>query len=114
MQYLRAAGFSVETENVQDLDAVNTRLKVPASLRACHTATMGNYIIEGHVPEHAIQRLRRQRPDVAGIAVPGMPAGSPGMDSPTPAAYDVIAWKAGGETFLFAKVDQDGRVTSVN
>ncbi len=114
MQYLRTAGFSVETENVQDLAAVNTRLKVPPSARACHTATMANYLIVGHVPEGAIRQLLRQHPDVAGIAVPGMPPGSPGMDSPNPAAYDVVAWKPGGETFVFAKVDKDGHVRIEN
>lgn len=97
---------------MQDLDAVNTRLKVPPSVRACHTAKIGGYLIEGHVPAAVIRTLLREHPrDVEGIGVPGMPPGSPGMESPAPTAYQVMAWRPNGETFVFARVDEGGRVT---
>ncbi len=111
MKHLQAAGFSVETESVQDVDAVAAQHKVPAALRSCHTATVGGYIVEGHVPAAVIERLLRERPKIAGIGVPGMPPGSPGMESASPVAYDVIAWEPSGRTFVYAKVGADGRIT---
>ena len=110
MQHLQAAGFSVETHVVQDLDTVEARRKVPQSLRSCHTATVGGYIVEGHVPATVVQRLLRERPKVVGIGVAGMPAGSPGMESPAPVSYEVMAWRASGDTFVYARVDSDGNV----
>ena len=84
---------------------------VPASLLSCHTAKIGPYLVEGHVPAAAIRRLLREKPNnVAGIGVAGMPAGSPGMESPNPVAYDVIAWRPSGETFVFAKIGTDGKL----
>lgn len=85
---------------------------MPTSIHSCHTAKVGSYTVEGHVPAAIIKRLLRERPkDVAGIGVPGMPAGSPGMASPTPVAYDVIAWRPSGETFVYARVGPDGKVS---
>ena len=110
MKHLQAAGFSVETHAVQDLDSVAARRKVPQSLRSCHTATVEGYIVEGHVPAAVIQRLLRERPQVVGIGVAGMPAGSPGMESRAPVPYEVMAWRASGETFVYAKVGADGSV----
>ena len=84
---------------------------VPVSLLSCHTAKIGPYLVEGHVPAAAIKRLLREKPtNVAGIGVAGMPAGSPGMESPNPVAYDVIAWRPSGETFVFAKIGTDGKL----
>jgi hypothetical protein len=83
---------------------------VPESLRTCHTATVGRDIVEGHVPAAVIKRLLRDRPNVVGVAVAGMPAGSPGMESPEPVPYEVVAWRPSGETFVYAKVGADGRV----
>lgn len=77
----RAAGYPVEVFSTGDIMAVKARLGVPDSLASCHTTTVGSYVLEGHVPFAAVARLLRDRPrNVAGIAVPGMPAGSPGMD----------------------------------
>ena len=96
---------------MQNLDAVDVRRKVPASIGSCHTATAGGYVIEGHVPADVIARLLRERPkQVVGIGVPGMPPGSPGMDSARPVAYDVMAWRPSGQTFVYARVAPDGRV----
>ncbi len=112
MKHLRAAGFSVETKYIKDYDDMQVHQNVPASIHSCHTAKIGPYLVEGHVPVAVIERLLREKPkDVAGIGVAGMPAGSPGMESPTPVAYDVMAWRPSGETFVYAKVGANGKVT---
>ena len=96
---------------VADLDAVPERQRVPESLRSCHTAVVGGYLVEGHVPPAVIRRLLTERPKVVGIAVPGMPAGSPGMESSSPVAYDVLAFQSSGQTQVFAHVRADGSIT---
>ncbi len=111
MKHLQAAGFSVETESVNSYDNLPEHKGVPSSVLSCHTAKVGPYLVEGHVPAAAIKRLLRERPkDVAGIGVAGMPAGSPGMESPNPVGYDVMAWRQSGEVFVFAKVGADGKL----
>lgn len=80
VDHLRAAGFPVEVNDTTQLNRVKSRLGVPQDLWACHTAEVGGYVIEGHVPATAIQRLLQERPEAAGLAVPGMPIGSPGME----------------------------------
>ncbi len=80
IDHLRSAGFSVSANNVADMTPVKTRLSVPQSMWSCHTAVVGGYVIEGHVPAEDIRLLLQQRPRVTGIAAPGMPAGSPGME----------------------------------
>lgn len=94
-KHLEAAGLSVKIEETTDLDAIRSRLGVPTDLAACHTAEVGGYIVEGHVPAVAIKRLLGERPDAAGIAVPGMPFGSPGM-SGKPQHYAAILFGPGG------------------
>jgi hypothetical protein len=89
---------------------VPERQRVPEALRSCHTAVVDGYLVEGHVPAAAIKRLLSERPKIAGIAVPGMPAGSPGMESQDPEAYDVIAFDRSGKTTVFAKVAANGTI----
>jgi hypothetical protein len=104
--HLRASGLTPEVSDRRDMDALKDSLGVPAALRSCHTAVAGRYVIEGHVPAADIKRLLAKSPrDVAGLAVPGMPSGSPGMEMPNrPAdAYSVIAYAADGSTHVFAK-----------
>lgn len=101
--HLKAAGFSVKREVTTELEAVPVRQKVPARLRTCHTATIGKYVVEGHVPADVIKQLLKEAPNVVGIAVPGMPMGSPGMEGPSPRPYSIIAFKADGSTFEFAR-----------
>lgn len=103
MGHLRANGFTVKAENTQDIRAVKTRLGVPPALESCHTAQVGGYLIEGHVPADTIKRLLKERPAVVGLAVPGMPAGSPGMESPgqKPERYQVLAFDKTGKTTVF-------------
>ena len=98
VDHLRAAGFSVDVQETADLVRVRQRYGVPPELTACHTAIVGGYVIEGHVPALAIRRLLAQRPDVKGIAVPGMPIGSPGMEGGTPQPYAVILFGQAGQS----------------
>ena len=79
-EHLRRAGFPVKIVETGDINAIKQRLGVPADLISCHTAEVGGYAVEGHVPAGAIRRLLAERPQAAGLAVPGMPIGSPGME----------------------------------
>jgi hypothetical protein len=88
----REAGFDVTLRDVEDMAAEKAAAGVPDDLWSCHTARVGGYVIEGHVPFDAVARLLAERPDIAGLAVPGMPMGSPGMGDDPAARYDVIAW----------------------
>ena len=95
--YLRAAGFSVEVIETTDVDRIKTQLGVPSDLASCHTAEIGGYVIEGHVPHTTIRRLLAEKPQATGIAVPGMPQSAPGMDVPGARdSYDVILFGPAG------------------
>jgi hypothetical protein len=101
VRHLKAAGFAVTVEETASLQVVRKRLRVPADLAACHTAEVEGYILEGHVPAVAVRRLLEKRPAATGLAVPGMPAGSPGMESGAPQPYDVVLFGANGrQTFM--------------
>jgi hypothetical protein len=104
--HMRQSGFRVETHDVDpqpQLDAVKDEQHVPGNLRSCHTAKVGGYVIEGHVPADLVQRLIREHPaDIAGLAVPGMVTGSPGMEGPNPEHYDVVAFTKDGKTRVYA------------
>src|SRR5258707_14439813 len=90
VQHLKAAGFAVTVEESSDLEGIGKRLGVPADLAACHTAEVKGYVIEGHVPASAVRQLLEKRPIAVGLAVPGMPTGSPGMEGGVPQKYDVV------------------------
>jgi hypothetical protein len=90
VQHLQKAGFPTKVIETRDLDAVKTRLKIPDDLAACHTAEVAGYVIEGHVPAIALKRFLVEKPNATGLAVPGMPPGSPGMEGGTPERYDVV------------------------
>jgi len=98
-EHLRQAGFQVEIVNTDAINRVKARLGVPDALASCHTAELNGYVIEGHVPAASIQRLLAERPDAKGLAVPGMPVGSPGMEVPgTPNdEYAVILFGPSGQ-----------------
>ena len=104
VEHLRKAGFSATVSDVDDIDAIKTKHGVPRQARSCHTAIVGGYVIEGHVPATDVQRLLKERPAVAGIGVAGMPIGSPGMEvaSVKPQPYDVLAFTKAGEVTVFA------------
>ena len=82
VEHIRAAGFQAKVVEPRNLAAIKARLRVPRDLHSCHTAEIGGYAIEGHVPASAIRRLLAERPSAIGLAVPGMPVGSPGMEVP--------------------------------
>ena len=100
-----AAGFTVTTRSQDDMDAVKSGLKVPASVHGCHTATVDGYYLEGHVPLEAAEKLLRERPALAGLAVAGMPKGSLGMGEDPGASYDVMAVpRDGGQPYVYAAI----------
>ena len=103
--HLEKAGFSVQARNVRDLKLVRERVGIPEQLAACHTAEVGGYLVEGHVPAEDIKRLLRERPAAKGLAVPGMPAGSPGMEAPSGKGkpYDVFLVAKDGNSSVFAR-----------
>ena len=105
MDHLRKNGFPVDERDVTDLKAVKRKHGVPATLESCHTALVDGYVVEGHVPGDVIDQLLRERPKAVGLAVPGMPIGSPGMETPGHKAqpYDILAFDARGGTRVFAK-----------
>jgi hypothetical protein len=90
VQHLQKAGFDTKVVDTRDLDAVKQRLGVPDDLAACHTAEVSGYVVEGHVPAAALKRFLVEKPNAAGLAVPGMPIGSPGMEGGRPEKYDVV------------------------
>jgi hypothetical protein len=106
VDHMKEAGFTVKvTEKSEDaLDAVKTSSGVPQTAQSCHTALAGGYFIEGHVPAADVKRLLQEKPALAGIAVPGMPTGSPGMEVPgvAPQAFKVIAFDKKGTSSVFA------------
>ena len=104
VEHLRAAGFEVRVTDVADLTPTARRLGVPDHLRSCHTASVGGYAIEGHVPAADIRRLLAERPEAAGIAVPGMPMGSPGMEHGSHRQrYQTILFTRAGRRRVFAQ-----------
>ncbi len=107
--HMRSNGYAVTTHDMTDLDFVKKGANVHESLQSCHTAVVDGYVIEGHVPAAAVDRLLRERPDVRGLAVPGMPIGSPGMEGPDPEAYDVLSFGGKGPPKVFMKVPAGGR-----
>jgi hypothetical protein len=105
VDHLRAAGFTPAVHDVEDMDGIKDQMGVPKAVRSCHTALLGPYMVEGHVPAGDLDRLMAQRPKVAGLAVPGMPGGTPGMAEPgaPPEPYEVLAFTLDGKTSLFAR-----------
>jgi hypothetical protein len=104
VEHLRKHGFDVVTRDTSDLSGPKRTGRVPEQLHSCHTAFVNGYVVEGHVPAADIQRLLKDKPKVAGIAVPGMPAGSPGMEMGSRVdRYDVIAFNRDGSTRVFAR-----------
>lgn len=90
VKHLEASGFTADVRNDVDVGQIKASLGVPGDLTSCHTAKVGDYVIEGHVPAVAIKRLLVEHPDALGLAVPGMPIGSPGMEGENPEPYEVV------------------------
>ena len=104
VKHLQANGFSVKAHDVPDIMPYKTANGVPATLGSCHTAKVGGYVIEGHVPANDIKRLLKERPPVSGLAVPGMPSGSPGMEQGGHKdRYDVLTFDKQGKTGVYTR-----------
>jgi hypothetical protein len=105
VSHLQQAGFAVEVENLADLGPIKQRVGLPYGLGSCHTAEVGGYFIEGHVPAQDVKRLLRERPAARGLTVPGMPLGSPGMEVPSGEVqpYDVLLVDKDGNASVFSQ-----------
>lgn len=104
VEHLRKHAFAVTVRDTSDLAGIKRTGRVPQALQSCHTAFVDGYVIEGHVPATDVQRLLAEKPKVAGIAVPGMPIGSPGMEmGARKDRYDVVAFTRDGMTSVFAR-----------
>ena len=103
MDHLRANGFRVEPIAVEDTAEVRRKYGIPAALGGCHTAMVEGYAIEGHVPVREIRRLLAERPVATGLAVAGMPQGSPGMESAKPVPYNVLLVDKNGRHSVYAR-----------
>lgn len=104
VEHMKAAGFKVQVQDMDDLTEIKQASGVPMKLRTCHTAVVGNYVIEGHVPADVVKKMLTEKPKMTGIAVPGMPIGSPGMESGNDKApYDVLLFDKAGQTTVYTK-----------
>jgi hypothetical protein len=107
VEHLEAEGFTVDARDVSGTDLMRVKMDggIPGSMNSCHTAIIDGYMVEGHVPAEQIRQLLAERPDIAGIAAPGMPVGSPGMEGPNAKPYQVMSFTHEGQTGVFADVD---------
>jgi hypothetical protein len=105
VERLRSAGFPVEVRDVDNLNDVKQRVGIPYGMGSCHTAEVDGYFVGGHVPMEDIKRLLREKPDARGLTVPGMPAGSPGMEVPSGQVqpYEVLLVGRDGSTTVFSR-----------
>lgn len=101
-RHMRRNGFAVVVNSVEDMDPVKRKAGIPEAMESCHTAYVGGYLVEGHVPASDIKRMLAERPAIKGLAVPGMPSSAPGMDSPEREPFAVLAFDAKGTTSVFA------------
>ena len=111
--HLRKNGFEVLTHDVQDTVPIRQKFGLNAKFGSCHTARLGNYVLEGHVPSQELRRLLREQPKALGLAVPGMPMGSPGMEmGDTRDAYDVLLVMADGSSRIYQSYPAKSSVKS--
>lgn len=103
VEHMEQAGFSVDVENMHDVAPIKRELGVPGRMQSCHTAKVGDYFIEGHVPADLVKQLLADKPDIKGLTVPGMPMGSPGMEGPRKDPYNVIAIEKDGRARVYAR-----------
>ncbi|MEN8167256.1 MAG: DUF411 domain-containing protein [Pseudomonadota bacterium] len=106
VSHLQENGFTVEVHERRNMSPIKTELGVPRQLQSCHTAKVGGYVVEGHVPADVITRLLKEKPPVKGLAVPGMPMGSPGMEGPRKDPYDILTFQESGKTSVYASRNQ--------
>ena len=102
IQHLIKHGYKVDAKDTPNMAEIKRTLGVPAAIGSCHTAIVNGYLIEGHVPSADIDRLLEKKPKIAGLAVPGMPMGSPGMEGPVSQHYKVLSFDKSGKTQVYA------------
>jgi len=102
VEHMRDAGFEVETSNVRDVGVYKREYGLPPELASCHIGIVDGYVVEGHVPADDVIRMLKEKPAIKGIAVPGMPIGSPGMEGPNPDRYETLSFDANGTIEVFA------------
>jgi hypothetical protein len=103
IEHLKQNGFAVESVDMPDLSAVKAKYGINRNIEACHTAVVGNYVVEGHVPADLILKMLKEKPAIQGLAVPGMPMGSPGMEGASKQPYDVLTFDSAGHTKVYAQ-----------
>ncbi len=103
-KYLDSKGFDIKLNNLQDVTAIKSQFGVPRELESCHTAIIGDYFVEGHIPVEAINKLLSEKPNVKGIAMPGMPSGSPGMPGAKAGDFVIYAVNQNGSYYEFMRV----------
>jgi len=103
-QYMDKEGYDQEVVDVQDISLIKAKYNIPSNMQSCHTTVIGNYFVEGHVPVEAIEKLLSEKPDIAGIAMPGMPSGSPGMAGAKTGPFVIYAVHADGSTEEFMRM----------
>src|SRR5690606_14275379 len=103
VDHLVEAGFDPKVRDVPNVNPLKRDLGITHGLSSCHTGLVDGYFIEGHVPADLVKKLLEERPEAAGLAVPGMPMGSPGMEGPTREAYDVLLVMRDGSTRVYAR-----------
>jgi hypothetical protein len=101
IDHLQANGFNVTAHDTNDLLSIKSQYGITSDVESCHTAVIDGYVVEGHVPADVIKRLVAERPEIVGIAVPGMPMGSPGMEGPRTDHYDVVAFDRAGNRSVY-------------
>lgn len=102
-EHLRQNGFDVKTHDVSDVSAERKKLGMPDRFVSCHTAKVGAYVIEGHVPAQDVQRLLKEQPKALGLAVPSMPPGAPGMEGLNPIAYDTLLIQTNNSASVYVR-----------
>lgn len=104
VKHLQAHGFATQVSELENLSELKAKHNIPGPAQSCHTATVDGYLLEGHVPAADVRRLLKERPAVLGLAVPGMPIGSPGMEVPNvkPTPYDVMTFDRDGQLKVYS------------
>lgn len=104
ISYLRQKGVTVKTEDVKNLDDIKRQYGVPTEFSSCHTSIVDGYVVEGHIPFEAIEKLLNEKPNIKGIALPGMPSGTPGMPGPKTEKWDIRSFTEDGTVGTFMSI----------
>ena len=102
--YLKQQGYTVQVRDVQDMASIKQRFGVPTSMESCHTTIIGDYLVEGHIPVEAIQKMMTEKPIIKGIAMPGMPSASPGMPGSKQGKFEIYAVSTDGTTERYMSI----------